>query len=65
MTLAQKTRNILTLNKIKANVVKLTVEQSAKGCSWGVEIDCADEAAVRRVLDISDIPGYRFLKGKE
>lgn len=65
MTLAQKARNILALSKIKANVVKLTVDQSYGGCSWGVETDCDDQEKIRRILDISDIPGYRFIRGKE
>ncbi len=63
LTFAQKARKVLTANNITVTVIRLSPEQADKGCGWGIEADCSGTAELTRILDISDIPWRRILKG--
>ncbi len=63
MTFAQKARKALTANGFDATAEKLTPEQAEKGCGWGVALPCRSTEEALRVLDVSDIPWKRILRG--
>lgn len=63
LTFAQKARKSLAANGITATVVRLSPEQADKGCGWGIEVNCSVTAEMTRILEISDIPWRRILKG--
>lgn len=63
LTFAQKARKALAASHIAVTVIRLSPEQADKGCGWGIEVDCLGTAEMTRILDISDIPWRRILKG--
>lgn len=63
LTFAQKARKVLSANTISVTVIRLSPEQADKGCGWGIEIDCHSVENITRILDISDIPWRRILRG--
>ena len=63
MTFAQKAKKVLINNQIAVTVIKLSPEQAEKGCGWGIECPCQKAEEITRILDVSDIPWRRILKG--
>ncbi|MBO7740058.1 MAG: DUF3343 domain-containing protein [Clostridia bacterium] len=63
LTFAQKARKALIASNITVTIVRLSPEQADKGCGWGIETDCSGTAEITRILDISDIPWRRILRG--
>lgn len=63
LTFAQKARKALAANNVTATVIRLSPEQADKGCGWGIEAECTKTAEMTRILDISDIPWRRILRG--
>ena len=63
MTFAQKAKKVLSNNEIAVTVIKLSPEQAEKGCGWGIESSCQNVEEITRILDVSDIPWRRILKG--
>ena len=55
MTVAMKAQRILSRNAIRADVVKISSEQSLKGCVYGIEFSCALLGNVRSILDSAGI----------
>ena len=56
MTVAMKAQRILSRNAIRADVVKISSEQSLKkGCVYGIEFSCALSGNVRSILDSTGI----------
>ena len=51
MTLAMKAQRILSRNAIRADVVKISSEESSKGCVYGIEFSCALSGNIRAILD--------------
>ena len=62
MTFAQKARTVLAASGITALPVKLTAEESAEGCAWGVAVEEARLEAALHVLNTSDLPFRRVIK---
>ena len=55
MTLAMKAQRILSRNAIRVDVVKISSEESLKGCVYGIEFSCALSGNIRVILDSAGI----------
>ena len=63
MTTAQKAQKALATAAIRANVVKLDSSVTKRGCAYGVEYDCIQEANVKAVLNAFGICISRIVRG--
>ncbi len=63
MTTALKAQKALATAAIRANVVKLDSSVTKRGCAYGVEYNCIQEANVKAVLNASGICISRIVKG--
>lgn len=61
-TAAMKIKYVLERNQISAEVVRLPARYTAAGCSFGVEIPCADEFKAYKVLSVSDVSYGKFIR---
>jgi len=53
MTIAMKAQRALAKHAVRASVVKISA--TARGCSYGIEFDCALSGNVRAILDEAGI----------
>ena len=61
MTFAQKARTVLAASGITALPVRLTAEESAEGCAWGVAVEDGQLETALHVLNTSDLPFRRII----
>lgn len=62
VTLAIKAQRALSTSGITSEVISLTADQTRRGCAYGLEFSCAEEAAVRALLRAAHIPISQYLK---
>ena len=55
ITQAQIALNILTLNYVKARIIKLDARKNIRGCAYGIELEEKDKARVVQILKRSNI----------
>ena len=55
MTVAMKAQRILSRSAIRADVVKISSDESKKGCVYGIEFSCALSGNIRAILDSAGI----------
>lgn len=63
LTTAMKAQRALTSSAIRATVVKLDSSVTNRGCAYGLEYDCNQDANVRAVMNSQDIKVTRFVNG--
>ncbi len=55
MTMAMKAKRLLAANAIRASVVKISSEQAKRGCTYGIEFQCALYGNVNAILSAAGI----------
>ncbi len=56
MTMASKAQNILHEHAIVSKIVKIDPHLSSHGCSFGVEVNCAQIENAKKLLDKNRVP---------
>jgi len=54
-TLALRVRQVLSINGIRGEVIRLPAGLSSSGCAFGVEIPPSETSKAKRVLNVSDV----------
>ena len=62
VTLAIKAQRALSSSGIPSEVISLAANQTRRGCAYGLEFSCAEEATVRTLLRSARIPISQYLK---
>ena len=62
MTKAMKAQRALSANAIRSSVVKVGKHSSAKGCIYGLELDCALSGNMRAILNEAGISVSEILR---
>ena len=62
MTMALKATRALAAHGIFAEVISLAANETKRGCAFGVEFACADEARVRTALRASRMAVSQYFK---
>lgn len=55
MTMAMKAKRLLSATAIRASVVKISSNQSKRGCTYGIEFPCALYGNVDAILSAAGI----------
>ena len=63
MPTAMKAQKALAVAAVRANVVKLDSSVTKRGCAYGVEYDCIQEANVKAIMNASGICISRIVRG--
>lgn len=62
MTVALKAQRILAKNAIRAEVIKISGASAKKGCTYGLEFDCALLGNVKAILQDFGIDVKEYLR---
>lgn len=63
ITYALKAQQVMTDNVIRSKIVKLDSMRTQNGCSYGLEIDCANASNAEKLLNKHGIP-YKGIESR-